>query len=55
MANNFKTVGKPIRKKDAMSLLLGKPAYLDDLTTRQSLGVSGKDNFSSSWINHRST
>ena len=32
MEQKFKTVGQPIRKKDAMSLLLGKPAYLDDLT-----------------------
>ena len=39
MEHNFKTVGKPIRKKDAMGLLLGKPAYLDDLTNRNCLVV----------------
>ena len=25
-------VGKPIRKKDAMALLCGKPVYVDDIT-----------------------
>ena len=29
---NFKTVGQPARKKDAMALLLGKPAYVEDVT-----------------------
>lgn len=28
----YKSVGKAVRKKDAMQLLLGKPAYVDDLT-----------------------
>ena len=36
---NFKTVGKPLRKKDAMSLLLGKPAYVDDVTPSNCLVV----------------
>ncbi len=36
---NFKTVGQPLRKKDAMALLLGKPAYLDDVTPRDCLVV----------------
>ncbi len=35
----FKTVGKPLRKKDAMGLLLGKPAYVDDVTPRDCLVV----------------
>ena len=39
MEKNFKTVGQPVRKKDAMPLLLGKPAYLDDLTPRDCLVV----------------
>ena len=37
--SEFKTVGKPIRKKDAMSLLLGKPVYLDDVTPQNCLTV----------------
>jgi len=36
---NFKTVTKPIRKKDAMQLLLGKPVYVDDVTPRDALVV----------------
>ncbi len=28
----YSYVGKPIRKKDAMSLLLGKPVYVNDVT-----------------------
>ena len=28
----LKTVGKPMRKKDAMNLLLGKPAFVEDVT-----------------------
>ena len=27
----MKTVGKPIRKKDAMQLLTGQPVYTDDI------------------------
>ena len=29
----LKIVGKGVRKKDAMALLLGKPAYVDDVTS----------------------
>ena len=36
---DWSTVGKPVRKKDAMALLLGKPAYLDDLTPKDCLVV----------------
>lgn len=36
---NLKTVGQPVRKKDAMSLLLGKPAYVDDVTPQNCLMV----------------
>ena len=36
---NFKTVTKPIRKKDAMQLLLGKPVYTDDVTPQNALVV----------------
>ena len=36
---NLKTVGQPVRKKDAMSLLLGKPAYVDDVTPQNCLVV----------------
>ncbi|WP_281692943.1 xanthine dehydrogenase family protein molybdopterin-binding subunit [Agathobaculum desmolans] len=39
MANNWKAVGRPVRKKDAMQLLLGKPAYVDDVTSRDCLVV----------------
>lgn len=35
----LKTVGQPVRKKDAMSLLLGKPAYVDDVTPQNCLVV----------------
>lgn len=35
----YKSVGKPIRKKDAMSLLLGKPVYVDDIVPRDCLVV----------------
>ena len=35
----LKTVGKPHRKKDAMSLLLGKPVYVDDVTPKNALVV----------------
>ena len=30
--NTYREVGKPVRKKDAMQLLLGKPVYMDDIT-----------------------
>ena len=36
---NFKTVAKPVRKKDAMQLLLGKPVYTDDVTPQNALVV----------------
>lgn len=39
MEQNFKTVGQPVRKKDAMQLLLGKPAYVDDVTPKDALVV----------------
>ena len=35
----LKTVGKPLRKKDAMNLLLGKPAFTEDVTPRDCLVV----------------
>ena len=35
----LKTVGKPARKKDAMNLLLGKPAFVSDVTPRDCLVV----------------
>lgn len=38
-AKKFQTVGQPFRKKDAMALLLGKPAYLDDVTPANCLTV----------------
>ena len=37
--HQFKTVGQPVRKKDAMRLLLGKPAFVDDVTPRDCLVV----------------
>ncbi len=39
MDKNFQSVGKGIRKKDAMQLLLGKPAFVDDVTPRDALVV----------------
>ena len=39
MGQEFKTVGQPVRKKDAMQLLLGKPAYVDDITPSDALVV----------------
>ena len=35
----LKTVGKSARKKDAMNLLLGKPAFVSDVTPRDCLVV----------------
>ena len=37
--NDRQYVGKSIRKKDAMQLLLGKPAFVDDITPRDALVV----------------
>lgn len=37
--SELKSVGKPIRKKDAMQLLLGKPAFVDDVTPKDALVV----------------
>ncbi len=39
MEKNYRSVGKGIRKKDAMQLLLGKPAFVDDVTPRDALVV----------------
>ncbi len=35
----YRVVGKRIRKKDAMQLLLGKPVYVDDVTPQDALVV----------------
>ena len=37
--NKFRVVNQPVRKKDAMQLLLGKPAYVDDVTPHDCLVV----------------
>ena len=37
--NSFRVVNQPVRKKDAMQLLLGKPAYVDDVTPHDCLVV----------------
>ena len=39
MENKRKAVGQPVRKKDAMQLLLGKPAYVEDVTPADALVV----------------
>lgn len=43
MANNrptdYKAIFKPVRKKDSMQLLLGKPVYTDDITPKDALVV----------------
>ncbi len=36
---NYKVIGKSIRKKDSMQLLLGKPTFVDDITPRDCLVV----------------
>ena len=37
--NELKTVGRVVRKKDSMQLLLGKPVYTDDVTPKDALVV----------------
>ena len=39
MNRELKSVGKGVRKKDAMQLLLGKPAYVEDVTPADCLVV----------------
>lgn len=39
MSQEMRTVGKGVRKKDAMQLLLGKPAYVEDVTPKDCLVV----------------
>lgn len=39
MKETFQKVNQPVRKKDAMNLLLGKPAYVDDITPQNCLVV----------------
>ena len=39
MNDNYKVVSKPVRKKDAMALLTGKPVYVDDVTPHDCLIV----------------
>lgn len=39
MSQSYKQVNKPVQKKDAMNLLLGKPVYVDDITSRDCLVV----------------
>ncbi len=39
MDKNLKSIGKSIRKKDAMQLLLGKPAFVDDIVSKDALIV----------------
>ena len=39
---DYKYVGKPIRKKDSMQLLLGKPVFVDDITPQNALVVKVK-------------
>ncbi len=39
MDKNLKHVGRSIRKKDAMQLLLGKPAFVDDVVPKDALVV----------------
>ena len=35
----YKSINKSVRKKDSMQLLLGKPLYVDDITTQEALVV----------------
>lgn len=36
---NYKSVNKPVRKKDSIQLLLGKPLYTDDITPQNALVI----------------
>ena len=36
---DYRAINKPVRKKDSMQLLLGKPVYTDDITPRDALVV----------------
>ena len=38
-ASSMKAVNQPIRKKDAMALVTGKPVYMDDLVPKDCLIV----------------
>ena len=37
--NSYRAVNQPVRKKDAMQLLLGKPVYVDDIAPKDALVV----------------
>ena len=37
--NTYRAVNQPVRKKDAMQLLLGKPVYVDDIAPKDALVV----------------
>ena len=39
MKETLQKVNQPVREKDAMNLLLGKPAYVDDITPQNCLVV----------------
>jgi CO/xanthine dehydrogenase Mo-binding subunit len=39
MAKEYKLITKPVRKKDAMQLVTGKPVYVDDITPQDCLVV----------------
>lgn len=42
----MKAVGQPIRKKDAMALVTGKPVFMDDLAPKDMNSLIFKDEYS---------
>ena len=41
----MKAVGQPIRKKDAMALVTGKPVFMDDLAPKDCLIVNQSEKY----------
>ena len=56
MNKGYRYVGQPIRKKDAMQLLLGKPAFVDDITPKDALVVKVlRSKYAHAWIQEINT
>ena len=36
----YNAINQPVRKKDSMQLLLGKPVYVEDIAPKDALAVS---------------
>ena len=37
----YNAINQPVRKKDSMQLLLGKPVYVEDIAPKDALAVNG--------------